>query len=194
MTLLKRMLDEFFHPQKRVLRLHEEQREADRNHPERLALLPYCQTGKGIDVGCGHRKTHENCIGVDIVAGGAIGSFGCEAGHASSADFCLSGDNLTVFADGELDFVISRHNLEHYIDIHKTLLEWKRVLKKGGIMAMVLPDERFINTIALDPTHKHVFTPETIQRYVDAVGGFTTILQDIVVPKWSFLSVFKKNQ
>ena len=37
----------------------------DEYHPERMELYPFC-IGKGIDVGCGHRKTHPACIGVDL--------------------------------------------------------------------------------------------------------------------------------
>lgn len=164
----------------------------DETHPERLVLLPYCTEGKGIDVGCGYRKTHENCIGVDIVPKGTKGQYGCIEGMESSADVCASGDNLFVFTDKELDFVVSRHNLEHYIDIIKTLQEWKRVLKINGILAMVLPDERYLNTIQLDPTHKHVFTPESISNYLDLIGGFEILKNDTVIDKWSFICVARR--
>lgn len=164
----------------------------DSEHPERLILLPYCTSGKGIDVGCGNRKTHENCIGIDIIPGGAKGVDGCVKDKICNADICTSGDDLRMFPSNDLDFVISRHNLEHYVDVIKTLIEWKRVLKPGGIMAMVLPDERFVNTISLDPTHKHVFTPESIVRYLDLIGGFEIIKNDIVIENWSFICAAKK--
>jgi SAM-dependent methyltransferase len=161
-------------------------------HPERLALIQYCYNGKGIDVGCGYRKTHPNCIGVDLIPSGETGEYGCVAGKSSVADIVASGDNLHMFADGELDFVVSRHNLEHYIDVIKTLLEWKRVLKIGGVMAAVLPDERGQNTIALDPTHKHVFTPESYRRYIDLIGGFRVIEIRTIGKNWSFLFVAQR--
>ena len=163
------------------------------SHPERLALLAYCTTGRGIDVGCGHRKTHENCIGVDITPKGETGQFGSEKSKVSAADIVASGDNLHMFADEELDFVISRHNLEHYVDVINTLLEWKRVLRRGGILAIVLPDESEINTIALDPTHKHAFTPESFARYIELVGGFEIIRLETVIKKWSFVCVCRKR-
>lgn len=165
----------------------------DSMHPERLILLPYCTKGKGVDVGCGNRKTHENCIGVDIIPKGEKGLDGCVKDKESCADICTSGDDLNMFMDNELDFVVSRHNLEHYVDIIKTISEWKRVLKDGGILAMVLPDERYIDTISLDPTHKHVFTPESIIRYLDVIGGFNVIKTEVVVEKWSFVCVAIKN-
>jgi len=97
-----------------------------------------------------------------------------------------------MFQDQALDFVVSRHNLEHYVDVIKTLFEWKRVLKIGGILAMVLPDERFLNTIALDPTHKHVFTPDSIANYLNLIGGFEIIETETVIPNWSFVCVAKR--
>jgi len=160
-------------------------------HPERLAVLPYC-IGKGIDVGCGASKTLPNCIGVDILAKGERGKYGCMRRKKSVADIQASGDNLDMFEDGGLDYVISRHNLEHYVDVVKTCEEWKRVLKKGGILAVILPDETSRNTIALDPTHKHAFTPESFERLLSVIGGFKIIKIERVVPDWSFLCVARK--
>lgn len=160
-------------------------------HPERLALLPYCK-GKGIDVGCGFRKTSSNCIGIDILPKGKKGKYGVMKGKKSVADIQASGDNLCMFKDNELDFVVSRHNLEHYVDVIKTLQEWKRVLKVGGIMANILPDETHCNTIAFDPTHKHAFTPESYERLLKIIGGWEIIKTETVIPNWSFICVAKK--
>lgn len=176
----------------RVIRRQQREEEENQKHPERLAVLPYCREGRGVDIGCGHRKTHQNCIGVDITPKGQKGSVGNVAGRPSCADVCASGDQLTMFGDGELDFVVSRHNLEHYVDVIKTLREWKRVLRSGGIMALVLPDERCRNTIEMDPTHKHVFTPESLDAHLEAIGGFRTIKTEPVVPDWSFLHVSER--
>jgi SAM-dependent methyltransferase len=192
---IKRAVDwiaELFSP--RIKRRHAlERRQRRENHPERLALLPYCQTGKGIDVGCGHRKTHPNCIGIDIVAPGEKGAVGCVAGKRSAADIQACGDDLRMFADGELDFVISRHNLEHYVDVFKTLREWKRVLRIGGTLGMIVPDDRHIDSIALDPSHKHAFTPESLRAYLELVGGLDIIKIEPVIERWSFMALCRKT-
>lgn len=161
------------------------------NHPEKLVLLPYC-VGRGIEVGCGHRKTSETCIGVDVIPKGTKGKYGCVTGQVSVADIQASGDDLHMFMDQELDYVISRHNLEHYVDVVKTLQEWKRVLKIGGIMANVLPDETNINTMILDPTHKHVFTPESYVRLLGLIGGFEILKLETVIPDWSFVCIARR--
>jgi ubiquinone/menaquinone biosynthesis C-methylase UbiE len=163
----------------------------DEQHPERLVLLPYC-AGKGVDVGCGFRKTSEECIGVDILAKGQAGKHGCMQGKKSAADIQTSGDDLSMFKDEELDYVVSRHNLEHYVDVIKTLQEWKRVIKKGGILGVVLPDDTNRDTIKLDPTHKHVFTPESFKRLLGLIGGFEIEKCEVVIPNWSFVCIARR--
>jgi len=182
MEIIKPLLDE---------RMSRDDKKVWDNHPEALVLQPYC-VGKGIDVGSGFRKTHPDAIGIDIIPQGETGEHGCMQGMRSVADITASGDNLNMFEDGELDYVINRHNLEHYVDVIKTLLEWKRVLKVGGILGMVLPDESRLNTIALDPTHKHCFTPESIRSILELTGGFAIERLETVVENWSFLVVARK--
>ena len=164
----------------------------ENNHPEALALARFCR-GKGIDVGCGHRKVSPDCIGVDLMARGEIGKHGVVANKASVADIQASGDDLHMFGDGDLDYVVSRHNLEHYVDVVKTLREWRRVLRPGGIMAIIVPDERAGDTVYLDPTHKHCFTPESLEHLIEAVGGLEVRRTETVVPDWSFLIVAAKR-
>lgn len=169
----------------------------ERNHPERLAVLPYCSAGRGLDIGCGYRKTSDNCIGVDIVPMGSYGAAGNVKNQISQADICTSGDDLHMFGDNEMDFIVARHNLEHYIDIIKTLKEWRRVIKKGGYLAVILPDEDGLRAvgkrgIALDPTHEHSFTKGSFEQIMTLLGGFEIIALEDVVPNWSFLCVCKK--
>ncbi len=161
-------------------------------HPERSVLYPLCH-GRGIDVGCGHRKTHPDSIGVDMTPKGTAGKVGNVAGYISQADIQASGDQLNMFMDGELDYLVQRHNLEHYQDIIKTLQEWKRVVKPGGILGMVIPDDECCNTIQLDPTHLHVFTRSSFKRLVDLIGGLEIMHIDVLLKEWSFVCVLQKT-
>jgi len=161
-------------------------------HPERSALYPLCQ-GKGIDVGCGHRKTHPDAIGVDITPNGKAGSVGNVAGNISQADIQASGDQLDMIMDGELDYLVQRHNLEHYQDIIKTLQEWKRVVKPGGILGMIIPDDEFCNTIQLDPTHLHVFTRASFKRLIELIGGLKILYLEVLLRDWSFVCILQKT-
>lgn len=161
-------------------------------HPERRMLYPLCQ-GRGVDVGCGHRKTHPDAIGVDMTPKGSEGSVGNVAGKISQADIQASGDQLDMFKDDELDYLVQRHNLEHYQDVIKTLQEWKRVVRPGGIIGMAIPDDEFCNTIQLDPTHLHVFTRSSFKRLIELIGGLKILYLDVLLKDWSFVCVMQKT-
>ena len=160
-------------------------------HPEAASVIPYTN-GLGIDIGCGGNKTLPNVIGVDITPKGQKGLWGNQRGVVSEADVCASGDCLP-FKSNEFDFIIARHNLEHYQDIIKTLAEWFRVLKVGGYLCIVLPDDTELDTIHLDPTHKHVFMPESFRRLIENLGGFEIIKIEVCIPRWSFVCILKKR-
>lgn len=57
--------------------------------------------------------------------------------------FICEGNDLQQIRDNEYDFILSSHNLEHFANPLKAVAEWKRVLKPGGTMLLVLPDRRY---------------------------------------------------
>jgi SAM-dependent methyltransferase len=57
-------------------------------------------------------------------------------------DVVDDGERLERFADGELDFVIANHFIEHAEDPIATLQTHVRVLRPGGIIYMAVPDKR----------------------------------------------------
>lgn len=149
--------------------------------------------GKGIDVGCGARKIHPDVIGVDITKGGEMAIEGGEKGRVSAADIQASGDNLPMFSDGQLDYVIARHNLEHYIDPLKALEEWTRVLKPGGVIGLVVPDDEAFDTINADETHTHVFTQSSLKNLVSLIPRLAVVEEGVSVPNWSFYAILQKT-
>jgi SAM-dependent methyltransferase len=178
-----------------IRRLQVMQPEDHENHPERLAILPFVK-GTTLEVGCGHRKTTADVIGLDLTPGGSLGSVGNAAGQMSRADVAGSGDALP-FAAEVFDALIARHNLEHYIDTAGVLIEWRRVLKPNGTLAVILPDEENFppergRTLDLDPTHYHGYSVAALGRLVDLVGGFADVTTEIVIPQWSFLLTASK--
>jgi len=161
------------------------------SHPEADAVLPQME-GTGLDIGCGHSKTKPDAIGVDLTAGTNPGKYGCEEGHISQADVRANGDSLP-FKTGSLDYIVARHNLEHYQDVVKTLHEWARVLRKGGTLTLVLPDDTDCDTIHLDPTHKHVFTPKSWRNLVNLLNEFGIERVETCIPHWSFSTVLRRK-
>jgi SAM-dependent methyltransferase len=58
-------------------------------------------------------------------------------------DVVDDGQRLSRFRDNSQYFVIANHFLEHVIDPIKTLRNFYRVLRPGGIIYMAVPDKRF---------------------------------------------------
>jgi predicted SAM-dependent methyltransferase len=160
-------------------------------HPERRALFDVCH-GRGIDVGCGSNKTHPLAVGVDLTPKGASGRYGNQRLQISEADVVSEGDNLTAFPDESMDYVVERHNLEHYLDPVKAIQEWHRVLRPAGLLGMVVPDDAAVDTIQLDPTHKHAFTMDSLARLIKTIGGFQIITNRECIPGWSFVLIAQK--
>jgi SAM-dependent methyltransferase len=48
--------------------------------------------------------------------------------------------NLSSIAGHTYDFILSSHNLEHFANPVKALQEWKRVIRPGGGLILVLPN------------------------------------------------------
>jgi len=126
----------------------------DRRHSKKLIidqieLSKYCEKGKGLDIGSGRIKCHPNCIAVDIFP-------------FENTDILADARDLWMFKDNELDFVVASHSLEHFPDVKSVLREWKRVVKRGGIIAVVVPDgEKRPNTIK--GSHKIALTKEQLR-------------------------------
>ncbi|MBS1504915.1 MAG: class I SAM-dependent methyltransferase, partial [Bacteroidetes bacterium] len=57
--------------------------------------------------------------------------------------FIQDGTDLSPVDSEQYDFVLSSHSLEHIANPLKALNEWLRVLKRGGILVLVLPDKRY---------------------------------------------------
>jgi hypothetical protein len=129
-------------------------------------VLKKITNGKGIDVGCGQNKITPETIGVDLCISGEENP----QGHVSEADVRASGDNLHMFKDEELDYVVARHNIEHYSNPFKALREWNRVLKKGGKLGLTTPDDTRLSALRLDDTHKFSFNREGLKELIESTG------------------------
>lgn len=90
-----------------------------------------------------------------------------EAGGDGGRYIRIRGTELPV-EDGAFDVVDSRHVLEHIANCVAALLEWKRILKKGGYLYVSVPN-RF-------KTHEHLRTLTTLSHFIedheDGVGEF----------------------
>ena len=103
-------------------------------HRDKLA--PFC-LGYGIDVGFGGDPIIESAVRMDFET-----PYAC----TGAASVQLGGDcrNLKWFRDDVLDYVYSSHVLEDFSEREAAdiLREWTRVLKNGGRLILLLPDQQ----------------------------------------------------
>jgi SAM-dependent methyltransferase len=82
----------------------------------------------------------------------------CQAWERHQGD----GQRLETVADGSMDFVHSSHSLEHLDDPREAMANWIRVLKPGGHIIIVVPDEDLYEQGTFpsisNPDHKWTFT------------------------------------
>lgn len=85
--------------------------------------------------------------------------------------------------DATFDFVHSSHCLEHIRDPGQALTNWLRILKPGGFMVVMIPDEdlyeqgTFPSTFNKD--HKHTFTIYKTQSWSDHSVNLTQLLLNL---------------
>lgn len=69
---------------------------------------------------------------------------------------------LAGVADGEYDFVHSSHCLEHLVDPIEGLRNWYRIVRPGGYLVVIVPDEDLyeqgVFPSTFNPDHKWTFT------------------------------------
>jgi SAM-dependent methyltransferase len=142
--------------------------------------------GTGIDVGCGASKITPETIGVDMVARGET-TF---QGAVSDADVKAEGTDLP-FDDGHLDYVVARHNIEHYPNPIKALKEWWRVLKPGGYIGLSTPDDGRLEGMKLDLSHKHSFSRDCMKDMLE-LCGFEVKELGGTANQWNFYAIARK--
>lgn len=98
--------------------------------------------GAGIDIGCGDDPVTPDCVRWDIGEGDA--------------------QELPGLAAESFDWVYSSHCLEHLPNPAAALLRWWEVLKPGGHMLVVVPDEDLYEQgcwpSRYNGSHTHTFT------------------------------------
>lgn len=66
-------------------------------------------------------------------------SFTFHRGKAPGQQYIAEGADLRVVPGGKYDFVLSSHMLEHTANPLGALSEWRRLLKEGGALILVVP-------------------------------------------------------
>ena len=131
--------------------------------------------GSGIDIGCGDCPIKADCRRFDV-----------EDGDAN----CIE-----KYVQDKFDYVFSSHCLEHMDDPREAIKGWWNLVKPGGVMIVVVPDEDLyeqgVFPSQFNPYHKWTFTiskrtswsPKSINvldlvETLDEVKNFKVELQD----------------
>ena len=125
-------------------------RKTNTRSAEQKILGEYVKEGLALDLCCGKVKCHDNALGVDIFP------------H-KSVNILHEAQDLWMFKDDSVDSLVSSHALEHFPDFIKTLKEWKRVLKAGGIMAHAVPDGELRPKYIVKNGHKNNIGLRTLE-------------------------------
>ena len=88
----------------------------------------------------------------------------------------MDATDLSSFEDRSFDFIINSHILEHLTNPVKALMEWKRIVKKGGFIYFVVPNIEFTNDF-----HRSLTTIEHLKKDYENDTGLhdTTHMREV---------------
>lgn len=139
----------------------------------REKFIPYCQ-GNGLDVGYGGDPIVPWAITFDLPA---------RYSNVGDAPQNIKGDarDLYMFKDNSLDFLYSSHCLEDFENTHSVLLEWLRVIKIGGFLCLLFPNERIYRkkTNCRNLEHKHEnFGMDYVIKILDNINAVKMLTKE----------------
>lgn len=102
-----------------------------------------------LDLGCGDQPQYPTNLGVDLRRTGAV---------AVQADL----SRALPFRDGCADRIFAVHVLEHLLDFLALVDECHRLLRPGGVLHVLTPWWRHVNSVA-DPTHVRMLDTQTVK-------------------------------
>ncbi len=145
----------------------------------RAAAVLEAKTPQLLDVGCSVGVTLEaadrrgwNAVGVDV--SGAAVRYCNERGLKAIK---VENERLP-FDDESFDVLTAWHVIEHVADVRRTLAEWRRVLRVGGLMVLETPDASCFKVRMKGasyrkfwaPEHTYTFEPNTLGPFVEQAG------------------------
>src|SRR3990167_624776 len=162
---------------------------------EQQSIASFCR-GRGLDPGAGNRTLRADTLCADLFAD-VRPDVQC---HATALPFRANA----------FDYVCNAHLLEHLADTRAAICEWLRVVRPGGVVAMIIPDTRWTRGMNTDRTpHLHEWAPGDFcqrvlgwpvdgadwwrsQRPLTWCEASVEALQ-VACPAWSFSVILRKH-
>ena len=163
--------------------------------------------GIGIDIGAGQQLS-PFCVGLDYYSSDRRELDGEHPDYYSGEyhpHLKLRGDvfrdeltnvleyPLKILGDNTFNFLVSHHSLEHMENTLETLQEWIRIIKPGGALIIVMPDNGFISTG--DKGHKNEYSAENFRLLIlDKLLNLVTVEKyDTLQNNFSFNCLLRKK-
>lgn len=166
----------------------------------RHLIAPHCN-GNGVDIGSGGWPVTPYAMQVELPLGDFeyynSGRRLPPGGYYRAKDGML---NLP-FKDGVLDFVYSSHLLEDFADWTPLLREWIRVLRPGGKLIVLIPDDGLWNAAVVNGqppncAHRHCGHPGELSAHILAIHPFEVLadhLTDLHPGDYSIVFIGRKT-
>jgi SAM-dependent methyltransferase len=122
--------------------------------------------GKWADLGCGRAKFNPEAVGVD-------------AWPYDGVDCTGDVFDPWFFNDSEFDGLAASHVVEHCKrPIKEALKAWDRILKPGGVLAIIVPDAENRPSTICEPSHNFAFTKGVLECLIGRVMGYRILKLD----------------
>lgn len=108
----------------------------------------------------------------------------------------VRGEDLSAFGDDSFNLILANHVVEHFEgDLVQVFRGWARVLKPGGVAAIVLPDQQHGEVLKMDTDHKQAWRAPDFRAQILAPveDAFEVVEHDTFNNKFSFNTVLRKR-
>jgi SAM-dependent methyltransferase len=108
----------------------------------------------------------------------------------------VRGEDLSMFGDESFSLILANHVMEHFEgDLVQVLRGWHRVLKPGGVAAVVLPDQQYNDVMKMDSDHKQAWKASDFR--IQVLGPLKDLFEilefDTFKNRFSFNAVLRKK-
>lgn len=140
----------------------------------RALAAPYC-SGNGLDLGSGGDPVVESAISVDL--GAAEAEAYTTTNWGGPIQWRCDASDLSWLASRTCDYVFSSHLLEDFANWQEVLVEWMRVVKRGGCLILLVPEmTRWAQAVSagqpMNHNHAHEFEVGEIDRFIESQFGW----------------------